>query len=64
MLPHHALKVFGCYLQQPAQLLNALIRDIAGGIRRHGLVKEFLGLFLVGPRYVKSVFECGFVLNG
>jgi hypothetical protein len=64
LLPHHALKVFGCYFEQCAQLFDALIRDVTGGIGRDCLIEEFLGLLMVGPRNVQRVFESGFVLKG
>lgn len=64
LLTHDPLQVFSCHFQQAAQLMDTLVGDVSRGVRCDRLVQQFLGLLVVGPRYIQRVFQRGLVFQG
>ncbi|MET4143517.1 hypothetical protein ABIB45_000370 [Arthrobacter sp. UYCo732] len=68
LLPYHPPKILFSQLKEAFQLPDAACANVAGGQGRTGLLQQPDGLFVVGLRYVKGVFEGGlvesFVIHG
>lgn len=63
LLTHYTLKVLRCHRKEATQLFNALIRDVTGRVGCDGLIQKFLGLFVVGLRYVQGVLQRGLMFQ-
>lgn len=63
LLLHHPAEVLSGDIQQPLELVDAILADLPCRIRGLRLIKEALGLLVVRFRDIEGPLQCGFVFQ-